>query len=320
MPTHTKFKGVKDISDSLLCDNLESNMIQFFNWGMLCIGGFNDVIYGNASGAFGGDMSQLTPMKDVSYLDGQVWQGFRQDWVWESGVEYNTQPIPISGVWVNNIFYSSNDSQYSFHIDYPGGRIIFDNPLPITTKVNASYSYRDYTIQSSDTRWFRQIMFESFRVDKSDFLQYGSGVWNVFAQNRIQLPAIVVEVVPRRQMFGYELGGKTTFHQDVLFHIFTEQPFDRKLAMDIITYQKEKTIPLFDKNLVVANNRFPLDANGSVASGALCFPDLVKPTGQGGFFWQGGTFLQMNTQETISMPPLFQAVVRATMEVNLLIL
>lgn len=309
MSSTTTFKGIKNINEAALCEQLESNLIEFFNWGLLCIGGF--------ATATGG----LRPVSDPGYTDGQVWEGFRQDWVWESGIDYSVQPIQVSGVYVNNVFYPGNTTGiYAHRVNYPWGRITFNNPLPINSVVQTNYSYRLFTVQSSDQKWFRQVMFESFRVDNSDFLQYGSGVWNVLAEERVQLPAVVVDVVPRRNMFGFELGGTQTIHQDVLFHIFTEKPSDRKTMMDVITYQKDKIIPLFDKNLMAAQNRFPLDYYGNIASGALCYPDLIKQTDNGGFYWgKGAEFIQMGMQETISMPPLYQAVVRATMEINMLL-
>jgi hypothetical protein len=108
MPSYTRLKGVTDVSQSTLCDQLESNIIEFFNWGMLCIGGFNNVQIGAASGAYGGDMSRLRPVSDPNYINGQVWEGFRQDWVWQSGIEYVVQPIPVSGVYINSVFYPLN--------------------------------------------------------------------------------------------------------------------------------------------------------------------------------------------------------------------
>jgi hypothetical protein len=321
MPTYSRLKGISDISESTLSDQLQSNMIEFFNWGMLCIGAFGNV-QANASGVYpyNADMSRLVPINDRNYLTGQVWQGGRQDWVWESGVEYPIQPIQVSGVWINNVFYNINTTgTYAHTVDYPQGRIIFDNPLNLTDDVHTSFAYRLYTFQSDDKQWFKQVMFNSLRVDDPQFIQFGSGVWDVLAINRVQLPAVVVEIVPRRQMFGFELGGTTTIHQDILFHIFTENPYDRKTITDIISYQKDKTLPLFDKNLIAKANAFPLTSNGSIASGAKCFPDLVKPTGQGGYYWKYGTFMQMGIQDSISNPPLYQAVVRSTFEVNLLL-
>jgi hypothetical protein len=274
MPTYTRLKGIQNINDSTLCDQLESNLIEFFNWGLLCIGGFANAATG-VVGVVGGDVSRLRPVIDPGYTDGQVWEGFRQNWVWESGIEYPVQPVQVSGVYVNGMFYPSNSvGQYAHHVNYPWGRIVFDTALPLTSVVQANYSYR-----------------------------------------------LIVDVIPRRNIFGYELGGTSTIQQDVLFHIFTEDPSNRKLLMDIISYQKDKTIPLFDKNAMAAQNRFPLDYNGAIAPGALTYPALVQPIGQGGFYWNHGTtFLNMGMQETISMPPLYQAVVRATMEINMLLL
>jgi hypothetical protein len=317
MPSYTRLKGIVDINEVTFSDMVEDNLIDFFNWGMLCIGGFGSVQVGSS-----GEASRLAPVKHPDYLDGQVWQGFRQDWVWETGIEYSIQPIPVTGVWVNGTFYSGNTTGvYKHHVNYPLGQIVFDTPIAYTggTTVETSYSYRLYTFQSSDSEWFRAVMFQSFRVDDSQFLQFGSGVWNVLAQDRVQLPAVVVEVVPRRQVSGFELGGTSTVQQDILFHIFSETPWHRKKMIDVITFQKDKTIPLYDENKVAAADRYPLDYGGSIASGALTFPDMVKPTGQGGFYWRGGTFLQVGSQETISTPPLYQAVVRTTFEVNLLI-
>lgn len=322
MPTYSRLKGIRDISQFTLCDQLEDNLIQFFNWGLLGIGAFGNVTIGSPTGVYVGDTSRLRPLKDPYYIDGQAWEGFRQDWVWESGVEYFIQPIGISGVWVNHIFYPANTTGiYAHDTDYPRGRVVFDAPIADwqNTLVQAEYSYRLYSFQSADQPWFRQVMFESFRVDDSQFLQFSSGVWNVLADSRVQLPVVVVEVVPRRQIYGYELGGTSQIHQDILFHIFSENAYDRKRMMDIITYQKDKTLPLFDKNTVIQNNAWPLAWDGSIASGARAFPDLVKPTGEGGFYWHHGTFMNAGIQETISSPPLYQAVVRITFEVNLLL-
>ena len=314
-------RGVGDVSRITLIDNLRSNMIEFFNWGFLCAGGFNNVQIGTnfASGAYGGDFSVLRCVSDPNYSLGQVWEGFRQDWVWESGVTYSLQPIQVSGVWVNNIFHPlSGVGTYAHFVNYPWGRIVFNNPIPKNSKVQANFSYRLFSFQSSEQTWFKELMFNSYRVDDPQFLQQGSGIWNVLAENRVQLPAIVVNVVPRRVTFGYELGGTDYVHQDVVFHILAENSADRDTLIDCISYQQDKTIPTFDKNSMAQANAFPLDYNGSIAPGSMCFPDLVSPSGQGGFFWKTTTFLRTVTQDVIAEPPLFQAKVRATMELTMM--
>lgn len=311
MPTYTKLKGINDISESTLCDQLEANLIEFFNWGLLGIGAFFNVTTNLTE-------STLRVTEEPRFAKGKVWEPFRNDIIWESGVEYSFQPISISGVYVNNVFYpSSTTGAYSHYVDYNRGRVIFNTAISPSSTVKLEYSYRYFHFTNADVNWFRQVMFESFRIDNNQFFQYGSGVWNVLGENRVQLPAVVVEAVPRRSFQGYQLGGGQEVKQDILFHIFTENPWDRKTILDIISYQNEKTIKGFDKNLVAANNKFVFNDNGSLASGALTYPQIVAPTGEGGCFWKNITFAGVTTQETISMPPLYQAVVRGTFEVIL---
>lgn len=305
-------KGIRDISESTLCDQLETNLIEYFNWGMLGIGAFFNVPLSYDSD------SRLRVSEDPLLVKGRVWEPFRNDIIWESGVKYGLQPIAISGVYVDDIFRpTSSSGAYAHYIDYERGRVVFNSPLPATTEVRMEYSYRYFHWTSADSPWFRKLMFDSFRVDDSQFLQYGSGAWSIFAQNRVQLPAVVVEVIPRRLFEGYQIGGGQTVLQDVLFHIFTENPWDRKTILDVITYQNNATINSFDKNLIAAQSRFPFNENGSLASGAMTYPQLIAPVANGGFFWKKLTFKKMISQESITMPPLHQAVVRGTFEVVL---
>lgn len=314
MPTYTKLKGITDISESTLCDQLETNLIEFFNWGMLGIGAFFNVVTDF-------DESRLRPVKDPSLpstASTRIWEPARNDIVWESGVEYGMQPISISGVYVNGTFYSkATVGPYSHYVDYTNGRVVFNNSIPKDANVRMEYSYRYFHFTSADSKWFRQLMFESFRVDDSQFLQYGSGVWSILSQNRVQLPAVVVETVPRRRFEGYQLGGGHKIHQDILFHIFTENPWDRKTILDIITFQKDKSIRGFDKNLIASADRWMFNEDGALSSNAVTYPQLVAPTGDGGFFWKKILFSDMASQESISLPPLHQAVVRGTFEVIL---
>lgn len=316
MPEYTRFKGVTEIGDSTCCDQLKANLVKFFEWGLLGIGGFTNVTI-NSSGAYDGDASVLRYVDDPNYSSGQVWEGHRNDWVWESGVEYDYQPITVSGVVVNNTFYSSGTTgAYAHKVDYPLGRIIFDDPLPTGSVVKAQYSYRYASFYTSDAPWFKEVMFNSYRVDDEHFLQNGSGVWSTLSQNRVQLPAVIVETVPRRNLTPYQIGGGHWVQQDVLFHIISEEPWNRDKLLDIITYQKEKTILSFDKNRMAEEDSFPLDYDGSLRSGAMMYPDLVKSSGEGGFFWKKIFFKNMTSQESTSVPPLYRAIVRGTFEID----
>ncbi len=312
MPTHTRFKGVTTVGESLLNDQLEINVREFCSWAALQVGGFVNVTL-PGSGAFGGSTSRLRHIgEDPYFRNGKAWEGYRQDWVWESGIEYGTQPIGISGVYVDNTFYPANTTgAYSHYVDYPRGRIIFPSGIPTTSVVQAEFSYKLYHFSTSDAPWFKELHADSFRVDDPSFLQDGSGGWSILSKHRVQMPHVVIEAVPRRTMRGKQLGQGQIVDQDLLFHIYTETPSDRKRLIDWITYQKEKTIYAFNKNTV----RMPLNHTGSLASGALTYPDMVNPNGQ--YFWKKILFADMQVTEQLSSPPLFEAIVRTTCEVHM---
>ncbi len=113
-----------------------------------------------------------------------------------------------------------------------------------------------------------------------------------------------------------ELGGGQWVRQDVLFHILAETTWDRDKLFDIITYQKDRTILAFDKNAMVTADKFPLDYQGSLVSGAMMYPDLIKLPSDGGFFWKKMFVKDMQSQDSPSIPPLYRAAVRGTFEID----
>lgn len=319
MPTYTSFKGVTEIGRPLASDNLEANVLSFFQWGFLGVGGFTNVNI-PGSGVYGGDHSRLRPVEvdpnDV-YDAGQLWESARKDWVYEQDVEYAIQPIDISGVNVNGHFYPIDTTGvYKHHIDYPNGRIVFDSAIPVRSVVQVEYSHRYVSITTADAPWFRRFQVDSYRVDSRDFGQSGSGAWAIDSENRIQLPAIVVEVVPNAQKKGKELGSLVAeTKQDVLLHVFAETRWDFKQIHDTITYQWQKTFLMFDKNTMYEQNDFPLDANGSRVSGAKMYPDLVAPSGDGGHYWKEAYFSNMRSSNSPNfVSPLHFATIRATVD------
>lgn len=315
--TYTQLKGVTHIGNSTLCEQLKANLVEFFNWSFLGIGAFTNV--DRSSGAPYGSASpaQLRLVEDKNYNLGQVWEANRQDWVWQSGVEYAYQPIHVSGVYVNNVFHPAGSTgTYEHSINYPMGQVLFSSAISASSVVEVNYSYRNVSFYTSDAPWFREVMFNSYRVDDPQFQQYGSGAWSILSQNRIQLPAVIIETVPRRQLVPLELGGGQWVRQDVLFHILAETTWDRDKLFDIITYQKDRTILAFDKNAMATADKFPLDYQGSLVSGAMMYPDLIKSSSDGGFFWKKMFVKDMQSQDSPSIPPLYRAAVRGTFEID----
>lgn len=317
MATHTNLRGFNHVGESLLSDQLESNLHSFFSWGLLGKGAFWNVNI-PTSGAYEGNDHQLKMVDDPNYTEGQVWEAFRQDWVWETGIEYDYQPIRVSGVFVNGDFQPvTGVGTYQHSIDYRYGRVTFDTEIQTTDIVTCEYSFRMYNVYPGSSPWWREIQTRTYR---SDEFHGGSGVLNILATNRVQLPAIVVQTIPRSSRTPYEIGSLVnTVHQDVLFHVIGETPTDVCQIHDMLTYQQDHTMIAYDKNQVLASERFGLDAEGSPSESGLMYPDLVAPTGDGGYAWKKIRFLRMSSSEQSTMltSPLYQATVRGTFTVEI---
>ena len=246
----TTFTHVSQVGNTLLNSQLESNLKSFLDWGMLGIGGWFNVNI-PTSGAWGGTFDQLRLVDDPSYGEGQVWESARKDWVWENEVPYTGgSPISITGVSVDGTFYGTGDATYAHHYNYPLGRVVFDNPIASTSTVKLEYSYRNVQVYIADQApWWDELQYNSMRVDDSSFSQVGSGNWAILSNNRVQMPAVVIEAVPRRTYQPYELGSSNNFiTQDVLFHVVSESRWWRNQLVDIISLQKDKTLMLYDSN------------------------------------------------------------------------
>jgi hypothetical protein len=274
----TTFKSVNSINDDLLLNIIESNFKMYLDWCFLNIGGWFDarIAYSGTIHGSSHPYSTLLLTDDDNYTAGQVWQGIRKEWVWESGVNYkNNYPISISGVYINNAFnpYSSGN----ITIDYPLGRVIFDNPIATTSTVKANYSYRYVqTYRASDSPWFNIIQYASLQTDNPDISRSNDGNWSIGGNHRVQLPAIMIESLPRARQRPYEIGSNALIvDQALTFRILAENKNDRNKILDIIRSQQDATIALFDTNKMSQDNAFPLDANGDLIQNPLMYPDLL---------------------------------------------
>ena len=331
---HLKLNKINNMGDSTLLSILEDNIIEFFDWAFLDKGGFFNISI-PTSGHYGGDKHQLRLVDDPRYTKGQVWEGFRSNWVWQSGLSGDTQPLVtqnwespgISGVFVNGGFYASGHSVYGHYIDYPRGRVIFDSALPATDAITAEFSYKWVSVVPADERFFREIQFRSQRAD-GDFTYTGSGDYSQLADNRLQLPVLAVETTNTRTLQPFALGALTHFvNTDVVFHVLAEDSYTRDKLLDMVSFQDEKTIYMFDSDRIGRNNAFPLDYRGSVKPSGLRYPDLVKASGhetgsieKKGYRWNVAdgklTFQNARIQEGNAISPnLHHGVVRLSAEV-----
>ena len=311
----TTFQHVSQVGDTLLNCELESNLKSYLDWGMLGIGGWFNVNI-PTSGAWGGTFDQLRVVDDPSYTLGQVWESPRKDWVWETGVAYTGgSPIDISGVYVNSTLKGTGDATYGQHYNYPLGRVVFDTAVPTTTTVKLEYSYRNVQTYIADQApWWDELQYNSMRVDDTTFSQISSGNWSILANHRVQMPAVVIEVVPRRIFQPYELGSSSNFvTQDVLFHIVAESRWWRNQLVDIISVQKDNTLMLYDSDKLADAAAFPLDHRGMVVDASNNYSGIVN---NAAYQYTSARIIDMGVTEMESYNSrLYEGTVRASFEV-----
>tara|TARA_R110000824_G_scaffold388762_1_gene584456 strand:+ start:2201 stop:3211 length:1011 start_codon:yes stop_codon:yes gene_type:complete len=284
------FKGVTSIQKDNLSNNLLLGIQDFLSWGFLNVGGFQNITKDPAvSGSYSNSHSRarLRNSDDPGYDTGQVWEGFRNDWVWESGFKHNdTKPIQVSGIWVDGFFYGSGDNTYSHFVDYPNGRVIFDYGIPTTKKVEANFSHRTVGITLSSEKFVQELMYDSYDTeDLNSYLMSGSGTRNALGQRKIQMPFVALELSRATKSEPFQLGGGRIAYNDVLFHVFSDNEFEKNNIRDALLNQSEKVIYLINRGLMKENKKYPfqLDKNGTPVKNAKNYYDLIIPSGDGGF-------------------------------------
>lgn len=245
--------------DSSLSEMLLDNFVSFYDWGLLDAGGFYSIDIPQ-SGIYGGDRHKLRLVDTPNYTDGQVWEGYRQNWVWEGDGNIDgvtEQPISISGVFVDGSFYANDNVDKPFYVDYQLGRVVFDSAQSTSSDVQIAYSHkRVQVVPAEGISWFRQLQQNSFRTEEN-FQVQGSGNWIRLGQSRIQPPAVAIEVVPARDTKGYELGGGQWVRSDILFYVMSENHWETVNLMDTIVAQNDRNLTLYNTTQVAQSGVSP---------------------------------------------------------------
>ena len=277
--------GIEKSTDASLSEILLDNFINFYDWGLLDAGSFYTINIPQ-SGIYGGDRHKLRLVSEPNYTDGQVWEGYRQNWVWEGNGNIDgvsEQPLDITGVYVDGVFYANGNVTKPFYIDYPLGRVVFDSAESTTSDVQIAYSHkRVQVLPGKGDSWFRQIQQNSFRTDQN-FQVAGSGGWIRLGQTRVQLPALAVEVVPARETEGFQLGGGKWIRSDLVFYVMAENHWEALNLVDTIVSQDERTLTLYDTTKVAQSGVSPFtfengkerELRGHATASGL-YPQLVE--------------------------------------------
>lgn len=312
---YTSLRGVNNYGDTLMDSHLCLGVQYFFDWGTLNVGGFQNVSIPKTN-LYGGSEHLLRRVSDPNYTYGQVWEAFRKNWVWETGLSYSVQPTDISGVYVNSTFYPKTiTGAYAHIIDYENGRIIFDTAISTSATVALNYSYKRVSYLYDDEDWYKRLKFDTLKFTGNQFNQVGSGIYNELGQTRVQLPAVVLEIAGGDSPVGYELGHNSQYiYRNVLFNIIAESKWERDNLVSLVQLQNHKTINLLDFNEMAQQNKFPLNMYGSRASGAMIYPDMVNPNN--GLVWRSAYFADSKVLEAgVTNYGLYMGLVKSKLEI-----
>lgn len=313
-------KGFDSVHDYALSNNIQDSLVEYFDWGLLEKGNYFNVDL-NETSPNGSDMSRLRLSSNDAFASGQVWEGFRSNWVWQSGLAPSGHAEPlvgtdpnfpgISGIYIDGNFEpSSGVGQYAHKIDYFNGRVIFDSPIPTGLTVKAEFSYKYINVvYANSVPWLREIQARS-NYPTSRFYNTSTGAWDVPPESRLQLPAIAIEVVPVRRFRGYQLGGGQWVYTDVLFHCIAEDDTTRNMLIDIVSLQNDKCVYSIDGDRLNASGLFPLDQGGTPVPSAMLYPELIENYNAGDFRLRDAKVEAMQMVST----DLFAGIVRFTTE------
>lgn len=276
MSEYTSLKGFNSVFETTLGNELQDNIVEFFDWGLLQKGNYFNVTL-NERNENNEDYSKLSYV-DLNHIDGTVFQSFRGNWVWQSGITYNPSPVYPSSIYIDgqlNVQPSGRD----YKIDYYNGRIIFTQPsgtsnpngINKNTIVQIPHSYKYINVMYANSLpWLREIEYKSlYNVDQDPNKTTPS-------EMKVQLPAIAVEIVPNRRMSGYQLGGGQYITNQILFHCMAENDFDLNRLIDIVSMQNDKTIYTFNSNSIAQSGAFPIKYDGTLSPNPLIYPELIK--------------------------------------------
>ena len=130
----------------------------------------------------------------------------------------------------------------------------------------------------------------------------------------MQIPSIMIETIARNFQTPIELGtSQNWITQDVLLHIFTENPVQRSNIMDILLLQKDKTFTLYDINKVIKDNKFALNYKGEINPSGSNYGQIVD---NDAYFQHRATIKNSVTSEINNFSSsLYNGIIRWSIEI-----
>lgn len=133
---YTKFRKVQHYGRPDLIEQIEVNLKHYIDWSLLQIGAWRNAA-SDASGVYGGEFNTLHEIVDSDYGPNRAYQAIRKDWIFETGVDYESPAVPIS-----NINYNPAEQKNQVFTDY---NHYFNSGDSIIIEENSTYD-GSYTI------------------------------------------------------------------------------------------------------------------------------------------------------------------------------
>lgn len=272
------FQHVSNINERKSISALEDNIKSFLDYSFLKIGGFTNITAGS-SGLYTNSFNTMKVSYDPARPSGTVWETFRKDWIYETGISHNgLSPIPISGIYFNNNFIPgpTGNSQNPYLIDYSNGNIVFQSAKPTNSNIKINYSYRNIQIyKANESSWWKEL--QRYHYDSSTLQKTPGQI--LISNHKIQLPCIIVETTSRVSQEPYQLGTSTNIiNQDILLHIYTENLIQRNNLINILILQKDNESVLYDINKIIKDQKWPINNNGSFNTNSLNYDQIISDT------------------------------------------
>lgn len=266
----SNLEGLNYFGDATLDDQITQNLFNFVSYGLLQLGAYKNITQGQLD-ARGQDVSRLeAAVYQTGVANYKVYKGKSDQWVWENDISLKftsptgwSQPIRISGIYVNNTFYPTGSTSIGggYYIDYARGQVVFNSGIASSSVVQCPRTERSVHLYSAESSEYRL-----FNMDWNN-LTNGSGI--VIGKDNAYLPAIFLRVYDYRTTKGVQLGDRykwTTANLE--FTVVAANAYEVKKITDILYMMESKGFKFYNIN----NAPKPLSYSGTLVAPSAIWP------------------------------------------------
>jgi hypothetical protein len=197
------------------------------------------------------DESQLLPVQNDplypvdSGMTIHVWQGYRKNWVSESGLTFTASglipPTIVSGIFVNGEFLPARffDGVSGIGIDKREGRVIIESGIPAESTVLVNHSTKEVWV---DTVARDMITNQVSIIDNTKRV----AINNVPSGEIGQLPMVLMEIANEPTARGMQLGAGIIRKPGVFLHVIAAKRYDKDEVVDALQLRQHQSITFVD--------------------------------------------------------------------------